>query len=460
MVTNRRSAVQLSPQAVETRPVPSSQPPEWGWPHRRIDRLIADWNTTPGKLRLTRIILVIGIVLAGVVGVVTANNRVDTTRDIVERLEPLNANVSTLYQSLAGADATVAAGFLSGGVEPAEVRARYDRDILTATTSLAQAGTQAGEEVVTANRIADITTQLPVYTGLVERARANNRQDLAVGAAYLRRASELMQSSILPEAAEMQRRQASRLNEAYEGAGAVPVVALAACGTTLAGLIWVQVFLCRRTHRIINIGLVMASGAVLAGLVWWTAAGMASAGSLARALGHSRAVSEALGPAQIVALQARAAESLGLITRNSGSESDFDARMQVLARNGGAGGALGAAKEFASDPQGRALVQASIDDARGYAAAHEEVRRLDDAGEYIQAVDAAMNTHQASAATAFERLAAALQTAVEYERGAFARDIDRARGWFTGLPVGIGTLALIAAVGVALGVRQRLEEYR
>jgi hypothetical protein len=452
--------VQMSQQAVEIRPVLPGQLPKRGEPPRRIDRLIADWRTTPGTLRLARMILVIGIVLAGVVGVVTANNRVDTTRDIAERLEPLNADVSTLYQSLADADATVAAGFLSGGVEPAEVRARYDSHILTATASLAGAGTQAGAEVVTANRIADITTQLPVYTGLVERARANNRQDLVVGAAYLRRASELMQSSILPEAAEMQRQQASRLNDAYQRAGAVPVVAFAACGATLAGLIWVQVFLCRRTHRIINIGLVMASAAVLAGLAWWTAAGMASAGSLARSLEHSRAVSDALGPAQIMALQARAVESLGLITRDSGSELDFDARMQVLARNGGAGGALGAAEEFASDPQGRALVQAANDAAQGYSSAHEEVRRLDDAGEYIKAVDAAVSTHQASAATAFGRLAAALQTAVEYERVAFTRDIDRARGWLTGLPAGIGTLALIAAVGVALGVRQRLEEYR
>ncbi|MGH3776352.1 MAG: hypothetical protein ACRDRR_11575 [Pseudonocardiaceae bacterium] len=452
--------MQRSHQAVEIRPVPPGQLPARGRPPRRIDRLIADWDTTPGKLRLARLVLVIGIVLAGVVGVVTASNRVDTTRDIAERLEPLNANVITLYQSLADADATVAAGFLSGGVEPSEMRARYDRDILTATASLAQAGTQTGEEPVTAKRIADITGQLPVYTGLVERARVNNRQGMAVGVTYLRNASELMREVILPAAAELQRRQASRLDDAYQRAGAVPVVALAACGASLAGLIWVQVFLCRRTQRVLNIGLVLASGAVLAGLVWWTAAGMASAGSLARSLEHSRSVSDALAPAQIAALQARAVESLGLITRDGASEPDFDARMQVLARNGGAGGALGAAMQFASDREGRALMQAAIDDAGGYVAAHKEVRRLDDVGEYAKAVGAAVNTDQTSAAAAFDRLAAALQAAVDYERRAFGTDIDRARDWLTGLPTGIGTLALIAAVGVALGVRQRLEEYR
>jgi hypothetical protein len=427
---------------------------------RRIGRLIADWDTTPGKLRVIRMVLMIGIALAGIVGVVTANDRAYTTGDIAERIEPLNANVTTLYRSLADADATVAAGFLSVGVEPNEMRARYDRDVVTATTSLAQAGAQASGELVTANRIADITTQLPIYTGLVERARANNRQGLAVGATYLRRASQLMQSSILPEAAELQRRQAAQLAVTYQRAGSVPVVALAACGISLAGLVWTQVFLFQRMHRVVNVGLMAASVAVLAGLMWWTGAGMSSADELAGSLGHSRSVSDALAPAQIAALQARAAESLGLVTRTGTSEPDFDARMQQLARNGGAGGALGAAKKLATDPEGRALVQAAVEEVRGYAAAHQEVRRLDEVGKYPKAVDAAVDTHQASAATAFDRLAAALKAAVDYERGAFGKDIDRARRWLTGLPIGIGALALIAVVGVALGVRQRLEEYR
>jgi hypothetical protein len=284
---------------------------------------------------------------------------------------------------------------------------------------------------------------------------------LPVGVAYLRRASELMQSSILPEAAELQRRQAARLDDAYRRAGSVPVVALVAGGVSLAGLIWAQVFLFRRTHRVFNVGLIAASGAVIAGLVWWTVAGVAAAGSLAAALGHSRSVSDALAPAQIAALQARASESLELVDRNGDAiEPDFDARMQRLARNDGAGGALGAARQFATDPKGRALVEAAVEDARGYARAHQEVRRLDKVGDYTKAVDIAVNTQEASAATAFDRLTSALNAAIEYERGAFGTDIDRARDEFIGLPIGTGGLTLAAAIGVALGIRQRLEEYR
>jgi hypothetical protein len=412
---------------------------------------------------MARVVLVLGVLLAGGVAVYAAVARVNTTGDVAQHLEPLNANVTTLYRSLADADATVAAEYLSGGVEPSELQTRYDRDVVAAATSLAQAGTQAEGEMVTAKRIADITIQLPDYTGLVERARANNRQSFSVGVAYLRRASGLMQSSILPEAAELQQRQAARLDDAYRRAGSVPVVALASCGVSLAGLIWAQVFLFQRTHRVVNVGLAVASAAVLVGLAWWVVAAAASANSLASALGHSRSVSDALAPAQIAALQARALESLELLDRNGdvdAIEPDFNARMQLLARNNGAGGALGAAKQFAPDQKGKALIQAAVDKARDYAGAHQEVRRLDGAGEYIQAVDAAVNTHQAGAAAAFDRLAAALKVTVEYERGAFGKDIERARGWLTGLPIGTGTLALASAVGVALGVRQRLEEYR
>jgi hypothetical protein len=445
--------VQSSLQLIETRRAPPGQVVE------RVRHY--DWNTTPGKLRVAQIVLVLGVLLAGGVGVYAALDRVNTTRDIAEHLEPLNAHVITLYRSLADADATVAAGYLSGGVETNELLTRYERDLGAATASLAQAGTQTEGEVVTAKRIADITSQLPTYTGLVERARANNRQDFPVGVAYLRRASELMQSSILSEAAELQQRQAARLNEAYQRAESGPIVALVSCGISLAGLIWAQLFLFQRTHRVCNIGLVLASAAVITGLGWWTVAGVASANSLAGALGHSRSVSDALAPAQIAALQARALESLELVDRNGAAiEPEFDARMQLLARDNGAGGALGAARQFATDQKGKARVHAAVDDALGYARAHQEVRRLDDDGKYAKAVDAALNTHQASAAAAFDRLTAALSTAIEYERGAFTKDIDRAHGSLTGLPIGTGGLTLLAAVGVALGVQQRLEEYR
>ncbi|MGH3921609.1 MAG: hypothetical protein ACRDTT_01825 [Pseudonocardiaceae bacterium] len=451
----------LSHQATEPSPAAAEQVPAQLRHRPGIDRMIAEWDTTPGKLRVTMVVLVLGILLSGGVGVYAAEVRAQTTRDIAERIEPLNAHVTTLYRSLAAADATVTSGFLSGSLEPAGVRARYDDHVAAATAKLAQAGAQAGEDRVTVDRIADIAAQLPVYTGLVERARANNRQGLPLGVAYLRRSSELMQSSILPKAEELQGRQATRLDDAYRQAESVPVFALMAGTVSLAGLIWAQLFLFRRTHRVFNIGLVAATATVLVGLLWWTVTGVISAGHLQSSKGDSKSVSRALGPAQIAALQARATESLGLVARNGGAtENAFTGQMQLLARSDGAGGALGAARRFATDQRGADLVKMAVSEARDYRKAHQEVRRLDAAGKYHQAVGAALLADPATGRTTFERLDAALTLAVEHERRTFGDAITRARSWLIGLNVGTGVLAMTAAIGVIVGVRGRLEEYR
>jgi hypothetical protein len=324
-------------------------------------------------------------------------------------------------------------------VEPAELRAQYEQDRDLASDGLRKAAAQTGEEPGTVNLIADISKQLPVYTGYVERVRANNRQgNTATGRAYLGLASELMRNSILPQAAELQQRQAARLEDAYRQARSVPVVAIAACAVSLAGLSWAQVFVFRRTHRVVNLGLAAASGAVLVGLVWWTAAGVASVAALQSSHRHIQSVSNALGPAQIAALRARAIETNRLVFSGTATEKDFINQLELLEKN------MGAAQRFDPDQEAQSLMEAAANDARGYASAH-----------------AAVGADPTSAATAFRRLDSTLTTAVDRERTTFGNDIQRAQGWWlTGLPWGTGFLALAAAVGVVLGVRQRLEEYR
>jgi hypothetical protein len=292
--------------------------------------------------------------------------------------------------------------------------------------------------------IADISRELPVYTGYVERVRANNRQgNTAAGRAYLGLASELMKNSILPQAAELQRQQATQLNDAYRRAGSVPVVAITACVVSLAGLIWAQVFVFRRTHRVVNLGLAAASGAVLVGLVWWTAAGVASAAALQGSHRHIQSVSDALGPAQVAALRARAIETNRLVFSGTATEKDFTNQLGLLEKS------LGAAQQFHPDQEAQSLMAAAANDARSYATAH------------AAASADPTSADPASATTAFRRLDSALTTPVDHERTAFSDDIQRARDWWlVGLPWGTGLLALAAAVGVALGIRQRLEEYR
>lgn len=436
-----------SQQAIGTKPAPPGGLSGRSLRQRRIDRLLAESGTTPGKLRVARMILVIGILLAGSVAGLAAYARVDTTRDIAEHLAPLNAHVTTLYRSLADADATVALAFLSGGVEPPDLRMQYDMDMTRAADSLRQVTAQTGAEQAPGDSLAKISRELPEYTGLVERVRANNLQGLLpTGKSFLGRASELMTNDVLPQAADLQRRQAARLDEAYRRAGALPVVALTAGAVSLGGLIWAQVFVFQRTHRIVNLGLVAASGAVVVGLLWWTAAGVASANALTSAHRHSQSVSNALVPAQIAALRARAIETNQLVSSLAKAAEDEFGKQTLLVQ-----ARLGEAQRF--DPDEKLLVKGEIT-VRNYTKAHADLRDVVNAGK--DSKDAVGST-----ATRFTELDQMVSNAIASESTMLGDDITRAQGWWlTGLPIGSGLLALAAAVGVALGIRQRLEEYR
>lgn len=431
--------------AIETRP--GAPPMPFGRSRQRlIDRLIVDRGTTPGKLRSARMILVLGIILAATVATLAGYVRADTTRKIAEHLEPRNVTVTTLYRSLADADATVASAFLSGGAESLELRAQYERDRDLASGSLQQVAAQTGDEPETASLIVDISRGLPVYTGYVERVRANNRQGNAVvGRAYLALASELMTRSILPQAARLQERQAALLDDAYRRAGSAPVVALAAGAVSLGGLVWAQYFVFQRTRRRLNLGLLAASGAVVVGLVWWIAAGAVSASALNSSHRHSETVSGALGPAQIIALRARAIETNRLVFSGGATEEEFTRQIEQIS------GDLGKAQRLDPGQDDLSTARAAVHD---YTVAHARVQDLTKTG---QPTEEAVGV----AAAKFTVLDRTLSSAVERERLAVRDDIQRAQGWvLTALPVGTGVLAFAAVIGLALGIRQRLEEYR
>lgn len=438
----------------EALPVRRKIWPQWGGAGFIAGRGAA----TPGRFRRIAALLLILLLSAGSVGVWAASVRSEAIDEIAARVEPLSADATELYRSLADADAMAAGGLLAAGTDPAPFRERYEANIAQAMASLLRASTQA-DDPVTSDRVSDLGELVPVYAGLVEQARAHSQLGSPASAAYLATASDLMRSTILPEAEALQRSQADRLDAEYQRAGSLPVAGAVLVGAALLGLVWAQVVVARRTRRVFNLGLVASTAVVLCALVWWTVAGTVSGDYLRSSQAHSQTVTDALAPAQIAALQARGSETLALAA-GLNSEKDFDARMTLLARDNGAGGALGAALRFAPDPAGRGLVDAAISETRAYMVAHDQVRRLADAGSPDAAVEFALAAEPASAAATFARLDAALAEAVAYERVGFAEAIDRAHGWRAGLVIGTGLLALAAAGAALFGIAQRLREYR
>jgi hypothetical protein len=404
-------------------------------------------------------VLPILCVVSGGIGALSAQARVDVADEIAERTQPLSVDAVKVYRSLADADAIVAEEFLvSSEEEKQAARLRYGDAIEQAAASLVDAATQASEEGLSTERITAITEQLSVYNQLVGRAQADS--DLE----RLREASGLMQSTILRQTEALQRDESGRLDEQYRRTAALPSTALGLAAVCLAALAFGQLFLFRRTKRVLNIGLLVATGLVLSTLLWWTVALSTSRPDLRSSQRHSQSITGALGPAQIAARQARTSELLALLASDPASDDDnFRAKMQIVARNDGdlqgVGGALGAARKLASDSAALERVDAALVETGAWLRAHERVQELttDDRN---AARELALNTEAGGAAVAFEKLNEILSESVDEQRKTFTRDIGEARSALASLVPVTVLAAVVSAVVAGWGIGRRLEEYR
>ena len=413
--------------------------------------------TTPGRLLRVEAVLVLAALVLGVSGVLGGMARVSAVHDARTRVAALTTGAADLYQSLADADAMATTGYVSGGLEPATVRARYDDDIQRAGRLLTNAAAllPPGDPAIAA--VSTVGEQLPVYTGLVENARALNRLGLPLGQSYLASASKLMQTTILPAVEEVRTAESAALAVVYRRGAAIPFAVLAIGLAIVVALADLARREWRRTNRVLNVGLTVAGLAVLACVAWWAVAAITTDVRIGGARAHTGA-GAALDDARIAVLQARSNESLVLIARNSGggsSDGAFSAQLDDVVNDFG----LLADAERA-DPELADRVAALREAATAWSAAHREVRRLDDGGRYPQAVASVVGHGPGSSGAAFDALDAGLAAAIGEERAAFAVDVEAAEGALVALPWISAVLALVAAGAVIVGIGRRVGEYR
>ena len=418
-------------------------------------------TTTPGKLRLLLIGLVSLSLIWGAVAAWTASQHASAAGDVVATSEPLSLDGQRIYRSLSDADATAATAFLSGGLEPLAAQRRYLADIAEAASSLESATAAAGHSAAGTD-LARLSAGLPVYTGEVATARADNRLGLPLGAAYLREASSLMRGTLLPAARDLSARANARLAAESGQATGLPSIAIALVVAIAVGyaLSRAQRWLSGRTHRVVNFGLAVASVAGAVSLLWLIIAFTVARVELGQAHDHGSAPVEALAQADVAALQAHADESLTLID-NSGDDSfqaDFNSVRKKLGP--GPGTLLTAASSAASGSPGSGYAAAAAADATAWYAAHQRVRSQDDNGAHSQAVQSAIGSAPGDSAAAFGRLDSALSSGIAADQVVFQARAVAGRNAATGLEAGLIVLSLVMAAGCAWGLTQRLAEYR
>src|SRR5579862_4183376 len=437
-------------------PLGQAAPPEPAPVRRRRRIRLPRASTTPGKLQLVEVALVVLCLAWGALAAFTISQHASAASNVAGTSEPISLDAQQMYQSLADADVTVSTGYLYGRIGPFAGRQRYQRDIAIAAADL-QAVTSANGSSSIGASLSTLTAALPIYTGYVEDGEIYNSLGYPAGGSFIEVASEEMHLTLLPAARSVYTQENTELTRASAQATGLPlaVIALVAGLVTAFFLFRTQRWLSRRTHRTVNAGVFLAFVAVLAALIWLVVAFAAGRSDLLQATGHGSTPAETLAQADIEALQARGDETLNLISRSGDAnfQQDFRAaqsRLDTLLPNAAA----------QSNAAGASQIAATKSAATSWFTVNRQAQALDAVFDYGRETQLEIGSGPGTAGTYFSQLETDLGAAINTDQGVFAANAAAGADAFTGLEAGLIVLALLMAAGCAWGLSRRLAEYR
>lgn len=422
-----------------TLPEPLPQPDE----PRRL-------RSTPLLLLVVAIGLIATIVLAGAITTFTVGERRQVLSDLLSRAEPLSDSVQELYSELSVADAAASTGFIYGGVEPAAVRERYTTALseASAAAALASTGVQddAGREALLL-----ISRQLPVYAGLIETARANNRLGNPVGSAYLAEASSLMQNTLLPAANSLYLATTERVGNEQRTHSGRPWPAIIAMLLAVAICLLAVPFLAKLTGRKINLGVAIAGATMGVALCWLLIAGFLSSVAATRAVERGIEPLDALTDSRILAQTARSNETLGMVRRAPEEDVAFAPLIEDLRDR------LDGIDRSVVAPEQLDEVTTVIDN---WSQSHQRITEALLHGDFATASGIAIDPEAGGSAALFDQLDAQLVSLIDDSRANLRDNVDQATRILRGITQGVVLLSVVAVIAVSFGLRNRLREYQ
>jgi len=439
-------------------------------------------GTTPGKLRLAMVaifILSVCFALAGYFAVTGARDAVNTiARDAV----PSIVTAQNVRVKLLEMDALASQEFLAGGAASgAQARLKYEavRQELGAQLTLAAKNISFGKEEQTPIEL--LAEKVQVYNGMVESARANNRQGFPVGAAYLRMASTMLHDEMLPQTQAIDQLNVKQLESEYasfKSSSLMRIGSILAAGVALlVVLLYVQFFISKNMRRTFNAPLLVASAAVVL-LTGYSVIGM----TMQRAnLGDAKEGSfvsaynwlEARG----IAYDTKTDQSLYLIALGAGAKYEVSAKAKVeklapmdvaLTKvNADINGKVSFKGIFADEITSKAAgstaqrdALAALNSLRTYLEQDVRIRELDKGGKRAQAVNLALGNGEATAQEAFDNFNQVLSNNLNKATDNFEASVSSAESNIRFLDIAFIVLALLVAAMAYFGLTPRINEYR
>ncbi|WP_018297268.1 hypothetical protein [Corynebacterium lubricantis] len=432
-----------------------AQPKQW------FSRTWAFISTTPGMMVAISILLTLAIFAAGYAMSQSSATRQSSLDTLVTATEPMSNSSHVLYTSLSAADTVATASFVEFGAESPASRREYfaaiDRAIVAANQVLTNSSySDITETTEIQELVTEIQREIPIYSGMVETARANNRMGNPLGATYMSDASSLMREGMLPKASrlfDITRQQVATEQQRLTFPQLVPLSGLLAA---IFFLLLAQWWLAATTHRRLNQGFLAATVFMAAAVLWVSASNYGTWLAGTRGFEDAAQPWDELTTSRIAAQESRTDETLALVRRQSMNESavSFDNTYAQVSF----------ALDNAATENNQHLINAARTSLEDWSTAHYQLTGAMENGDYEEAVriltaQSVPAGRDATAAMAFDRLDATLSQLISESRESMREYINEGLAATNLVAASVMILSLLSVLAVWLGIRPRIQEY-
>jgi hypothetical protein len=231
-----------------------------------VRQRLTPYTTVPYRLLAACLIVAVGALLVWYAITLAVQGARHGVQTIGQDTAPSIFAAQRIRSRLADLHAEAANDLLAGGLGNAASRHAYTEDLQQVAAALVR----VAKNVTYAEEfppIIDMQKWLVIYTGLIEEARTETRHGNPVGAAFLRRADQLLQMQLLQAAQQLDAINRQYLETQYTTRARWAWIAMATVivlGLALSlGLLWQHRYVRRLFRRRYNLGLLSASGLTL-----------------------------------------------------------------------------------------------------------------------------------------------------------------------------------------------------
>lgn len=415
-----------------------------GWLRRAVKLRSGD---SPTKLQAATALTVLCALALSIGGWYSIDRRETAINDAAGAAQQL-IRVQDVRVLVVQADSIASNAYLEAGQETREQREQYDDRVATASTRLVEVSNAAAGIDLAA--LEQVSAQLATYVGLVEQARANNRQGFPVGAAYQRQA-RVVAEQLVVSLRTVEQSARSRVNDSMERAHRASWLLLLTALLSLAVLVVGSVWLAARWHRLVNVPIAVAGLLTLLVLTFGVGVNARAVSRATTAVRGSLTSADLLAQARAAGFDARSNEALTLIARGNGQA--YDAQWKVSTS------IVETALRTSCERFARGCSALSL--YNEYGVAHGKVRSLDDNGDWDGAVAALTGDTDPNGAPAkFVAFAQSADSDLATDTTDATAALHDSVGSLGALRVLVVLAGLATAVLAAIGYGQRLREYR